>query len=85
MSIIMIFVAESGYRWTAGRMKRHKNMAKRVLKNASKDVEDTLKPALKGLYTCLKYEHFVLTTLSGDNGTMKYEVPFDFRYKSSIS
>jgi hypothetical protein len=85
--IIMIFVDESEYRWTEERMKRQKDIAKWVLNNVSNDFEDILKAALKGLYKSLKYESIVLTILkvSGDNGTMKCEVPFDFRYKSSIT
>jgi hypothetical protein len=64
-----------------------KDIAKRVLNNVSKDFEDLLKAALKGLYKCLKYESVVLTVLkaSGDNGTAKPEVPCYFRYKSSIT
>jgi hypothetical protein len=53
----------------------------------SKNFDHILQPALKGLYTCLICQNIIWTILkvADENITMKFEVTFNFRYKSSIS
>jgi hypothetical protein len=46
---------------TAGRIKGYTDLAKRVLKTELKGFGNTLKPALKMLYTCIKYESIAVT------------------------
>jgi hypothetical protein len=47
-------MVESGNRRTVRRMMGHKDLAKRVLNNVSKNFEDTLKTAMKGLCAWFK-------------------------------